>query len=355
MRSIKFYVLCSNNLFALKRHLRFISKEDLFIVINSLNESFINESVDYCKQNNIKFAVTKSDGTPATGKNSLLDIFESSLFDYAVMIDGDDFLTPHGVLTYKKISNLKEPIDVLALECQYGLIAAASNFNNKNLKLILDSDKISPSGGRLFYRPRDFWQTIEWGKYCNKYISSRENHLRVVMISKKAASLYRFDNNFIIGEDTLMYLNYKTEFVKGNLILRHLFDEQPTYVYDNRIGGISSQNSNNFEWIHKLMDEFKRREAAGLMFTNTVPRLKIKFPTDYIPDLCNLPNLELPEPIWDDLMNEEYVKQLVTVITNQRNHSQSVIAELETQIALLNAELNVLRSQISKNTKESEK
>lgn len=344
-------------MFCLRRHANYLQKEDLFIVINTLNESFAKDASDYCKQNGIEFAVTKSDGTPATGKNSLLDIFESSPYDYAVMIDGDDFLTPHGVITYKKIAQLEQPIDALALECQYGLIAAASNFNTKNASALmqLDPDKIVPSGGRLFYRPRDFWQTIEWGKLCNKYVSSRENHLRVVMISKKAASLYRYDSDFIMGEDTLMYLNYKIEFVKKNLVLRHLFDIIPTYVYDTRIGGVSANASRNFEWLYKLIDEFKRRESMGVMFTHTVPRLEIEFPEDYVPDVCNLPNLTLPETKWDDLMNEEYVKQLMHVLTNQRNHAQSVIAELETQLAMVTAELNALRSQISNNTKESEK
>jgi len=354
--TIKFYVLCSKNLLALKKHERFIPKEDLFIVINSLNGSFIREAAMYCDEAGIEYAVTQSDGTPATGKNSLLDIFEASPYDYAVMVDGDDFLTPHGVITYKHIAQQEEAIDVLALECQYGLIPAAGNFTNdftQELRDVIDPDKITPSGGRLFYRPRDFWQTVEWGKYCIKYISSRENHLRVVMISKKAASLYRFDKEFLIGEDTLMYLNYKAEFAKRNLVMRHLFDEVPTYVYDTRIGGISAGESSTLEWIHRLVDEFKRREACGLMFEKVVPRLNIEFPADYVPDLCDLPNLQLPEPRWDDIMNEEYVKQLVQILTNQRNHAQSVIAELETQIYLLTSEVNVLRDQMKKKDKSS--
>lgn len=345
-KSIKFYVLCSSNLFCLKRHERTIPKEDLFVVINSLDGSFIQEAWKYCEDAGIECKVTQSDGTAATGKNSVLDIFDASPYDYAVMIDGDDFLTPHGVYAYKQIAQQEEAIDALALECQYGLIPHSSNFKNGFTKNGGDPDKIVPSGGRLFYRPRDYWQAIEWGKLCNKYISSRENHLRVVMLSKKASRLFRFDRRFTVGEDTLMYLNYKAEFVKGNLVLRHLFDELPTYVYDTRTDGVCAKHKSMYDWVSKLVQEYKRREAKGLMFEKTVPRIEVKLPLDYVPNLGNLPNLQLPEPRWDDFMNEEYVKQLVQILTNQRNHAQSVIAELETQIFLLNSEVTILKEQL---------
>jgi hypothetical protein len=121
MASIKFYALCSENMYALKRHQKTIPKTDLMIILNSMNSQFIKEASSYCKKEGIDFKVTKSDRTPATGKNSVLDEFKSSEHDFMVLIDGDDFLTPHGVFTYKQIADMKSPPDVLALECQYGI------------------------------------------------------------------------------------------------------------------------------------------------------------------------------------------------------------------------------------------
>ena len=72
--SLKFYALCSKNLLATQRHEQTIPKEDLHIVINSLDGDYVNTAVDYCVSANIEYSVTVSDGTPATGKNSVFDI-----------------------------------------------------------------------------------------------------------------------------------------------------------------------------------------------------------------------------------------------------------------------------------------
>lgn len=346
MPSIKFYVLTNKNIFALKRHERTIPKDDLFVVINTRDDFYRDEAIEYCESSGIEYAVTESDGTAATGKNSVLDIFEKSDYDYAAMIDGDDFLTHHGVVTYKLLIE-QSFFDVLALECQYGLIASGASDPeafDPDLRTRLNPDDIGSAGVRAFYRHRDFWQSLEWGKYCGKYISTRENHLRVVILSQKASAMFRFDPNFRIGEDTLMYLNYKKEHERKNLILRHHFDEHPTYVYDTRLGGVSLTGS--VDWLAALLEEYARRESLGLMSDSLITRVEAQYPEDYIMDLGGLPNIELPEPRWGDTMNEEYVKKIVEIITNQRNHAHSVIAELEAQLSLLNTEVGALREQL---------
>lgn len=346
MTSIKFYVLTNKNIHALKRHERTIPKKDLFIVINSKDDFYVNEAKEYCETSGIEYAITTSDGTAATGKNSVLDTFLASSFDYAVMIDGDDYLTSHGVCTYKLLVD-QHSFDALALECQYGLVASGMSSPeafDPNLRTKLNPDAIGAAGMRAFYKPRDFWETTEWGKFCAKYISTRENHLRVVVFSKKAAGMFRFDPKFVVGEDTLMYLNYKQAHVSKQLILRHYFDEFPTYVYDTRLGGVSLIGTT--EWLSMLVKEYKRRESIGLMPDAFIRRIEAKYPEDYIMDLGMLPDLDLPEPRWGDAMNEEYVKKIVDVITNQRNHAHSVIAELEAQLFLLNNEVNSLKYQL---------
>lgn len=346
MPSIKFYVLTNKSIHALKRHERTIPKADLFVVINSKDESYISEAKEYCETSGIEYAITASDGTAATGKNSVLDIFLASNFDYAVMVDGDDYLTSHGVHTYKLLVD-QHDFDALALECQYGLIPSGLSppqAFDPELRSDLNQDDISPAGVRAFYKPRDFWETTEWGKFCTKYISTRENHLRVVILSKKAAGMFRFNKRFKVGEDTLMYLNYKQAHASKQLILRHHFDEFPTYVYDTRLGGVSLIGTK--EWLGMLVEEYARRESLGLMPDIHIQRIEATYPDDYIMDLGMLPDLDLPEPRWGDIMNEEYVAKIVDVITNQRNHAHSVIAELEAQLFLLNNEVNSLKYQV---------
>ena len=42
------------------------------VVINSLDENFVDEIVGFCLVNNIDYTISESDGTPSTGKNAVL-------------------------------------------------------------------------------------------------------------------------------------------------------------------------------------------------------------------------------------------------------------------------------------------
>ena len=96
MGKLKFYALCSRNTRALSRHARKdrsgIPREDLVIVLNTLDKDFKEEAIEWCDKNDVEYVVTESDGTPSTGKNSVLDLFLKSDNDYMVLIDGDDLL-----------------------------------------------------------------------------------------------------------------------------------------------------------------------------------------------------------------------------------------------------------------------
>jgi len=110
-------------MFALKRHEKTIPKEDLIVVINTLIDEFSTKAVEYCTTNNIEHYVTESDGSPSKGKNSVMDLFQESEHDYMVLIDGDDFLTPHGTWTYKKLAESESCPDALSLQHQWGIYA----------------------------------------------------------------------------------------------------------------------------------------------------------------------------------------------------------------------------------------
>ena len=119
--ALKFYALCTRNIYALMRHAKYIPKGDLFIIINSQNEEFIAAAEHYCKSESIDYAITESDGTAATGKNSFLDTFLASDNDYAVLVDGDDFITPHDVVTYRLIATMPNPRDAIGITNQIGI------------------------------------------------------------------------------------------------------------------------------------------------------------------------------------------------------------------------------------------
>lgn len=347
--TIKFYVLCSKNLLATQRHLQMIAKEDIHYVFNSQDADYVAEATAWCDSESIPYSVTESDGTAATGKNTVFDVFTASDNDYMVLVDGDDFLTPHGVWTYKQIAENGNAPDVIALEYQYGLYAERGYFTGYDNDPHLtcsdpnNHDQIQGFPSRCFLQPYSYWHkaingnlidtTIEtefvaqlsdvhqrWSTYCFNYINGWETHCRIVFYSKAAAQ-FRFDPSLIIGEDTLQYFALKHEHVNGRLTMKVLVDRYPTYVYDTRIGGVCADGWHNDggegwkDWLDALVARYEEYDAAGMMHTDELPKIAVCYlpwddptlggwdviwPEGYTPDLLNLVNFPGPQEIWWD-------------------------------------------------------
>ena len=341
---LRFYVLSCRNMYALKRHFKVMPIDQTTFVINTLDKEFENEAVAYCQSQGAEVLVTGSNGTASVGKNSVIDIFEQSSYDHFVLIDGDDYLTPHGVWTYNYIAEMDDAPDVLALEYQYGLwresgygfnlISQMTDgylINNPYLGCTdpMNVEKIMPYGARVFLQKKRWWHSAlagnlvrtiagddfsnrlnlahkKWVNLAYKYIGEWETHHRIVLCSRKAIDGFRYDPEFAVGEDTLLYLRYKDAYVRGDLKLKHYFDRYPTYVYDTRVNGVVVENKNKdhvidlgwCEWLEQLSGKFEEMESEGLMHEATsVPIINddIEWPSGYTPDtlgLANYPGLQ---------------------------------------------------------------
>lgn len=346
---LKFYALCSKNLKATKRHERTIPKEDLYIVINSQDSDYVTAATNYCLEAGIPYSVTESDGTAATGKNSVFDIFNGSDNDYMILVDGDDFITPHGVWLYKQLAESASPPDVVALEYQYGIFADRGYLTDHYFDPYIgcsdtdDHDQVQGFGCRTFLQPFSYWekaingtliQTSEtnpfsyrlndvhqrWARYAWKYINNWETHCRIVWYSKVAAQ-FPFDTRHRIGEDTLQYFILKNEHVNNRLTMKILMDRYPTYVYDTRVGGVCQDQHFRvgqpgwIDWLEPLTERYEEYDAAGLMHDIKLPQIKVCYtPWDdptwgydilwhtdvYTPDLMGLVNYPGPNVVyWD--------------------------------------------------------
>ena len=71
-----FYVLSSHNIYALKRQFKTLPVDKTTVIINTTHIEFRQQAISYCEENKVRYFVTDSDGTAATGKNSFLDIFD---------------------------------------------------------------------------------------------------------------------------------------------------------------------------------------------------------------------------------------------------------------------------------------
>jgi len=327
MAKLKYYALCSRNMHTTKRHLDTIPKEDLVIVINTLLDTeervaYKNEAVAWCQAEGVEYYVTESDGTPSTGKNSVFDIFQNSDNDYMVLVDGDDWITPHGIWLYDKIAQSESPPDVIALEYQIGVLAAAEwSMPESKTQATFNPAYIPAFAYRTFLHTKSWWEKTLEGTYipylpndeysrrlnaahtriysfAYNYINNWEPHLRITFYSKKACtSEFRMDPELLVGEDTMQYCNLKFAWSRGRIDLRHLHETYPTYVYDQRLEGIVDYANKRDEdwgsvlWMDRLAEAYDEFLSQGKGCTTKPDYVDLPdFPEDYIADTSGLVN-----------------------------------------------------------------
>lgn len=154
-------ILCSNKLNYLKLSYNSVINQimfndyDIYIVINTLDEIFYNNVINYFNndfiQNNSKLKKiirTDSNGNPGKGHNSCINIFKKEiLYDYLILLDGDDFLYP---ISLHKINNLYEKtnFDILTLSGNTKLnktetINYDNESNNYNININYKFDELN--------------------------------------------------------------------------------------------------------------------------------------------------------------------------------------------------------------------
>lgn len=323
MGKLKFYVLTSGDLLALSRHTSSqysnIPKEDLFIVINTTDKKYEKAAIEYCEQERIEYCITDSDGSASRGKNSVLEIFLNSDNDYMVQIDGDDYLTPHGVWLYKHLAESDSPPDAIALMNQMSYIIDNSSdilkterFVNEPEKYLNDRQYEIPTVLARFF-DFDYELTSEYDyiselisrgvpkekaklyseanrkfyKNANRYCQNSESHHRVTWLSKVAAAMHKYPEGHKVGEDTLFFYLLKNESSLGKIDFK-INDEYPaTYIYDQRIPSTvvkEVEGGTNWQWMVDFNDAVEWFESAGVMSDDELPLLKIDYPHDYVPD-----------------------------------------------------------------------
>ena len=123
MNKFVFFILTSSNHKLLKVCYNTVINQknhnidyDIIIVVNSLNSNYINDVINEFQNIDVEIIQTQSNGKPGMGHNSLINIFNNRpIYDYMLMIDGDDFLYPYAFHQLSKIIHSKNP-DILVLQ-----------------------------------------------------------------------------------------------------------------------------------------------------------------------------------------------------------------------------------------------
>ena len=294
---LKFYILISSEPGRLWRHFSpdysALPKNQTEVIINTTSKQDERDLVQFCNDFDISYTVTESNGTPARGKNSVLEIFSKSSHDYCVQIDGDDYLTPHGVELYQQIAESGSAPDAICLKNQVSM-TPARKISDKNLQI---SKFFTQTGQQVDYdtlreamledgiseeKIKEFFSYKEtFHSWCDDFVEENETHSRVVFFSKKAAE-YRFREDMMIGEDTLQYYELKNAHMLGKLRM-FCNDEYPvTYVYRQDTGGTVYTETNGFQdwtWMKEFNTEVEKLFDLGKLWNDDLPLLEIDYTT----------------------------------------------------------------------------
>lgn len=280
--TLKFYVLTSRNLKCVKRHFHSLPKEHTTVIINTKDDNYASECFGWCKNNGVDVEITESNGMPGKGKNSVLDHFGTTDYKFMLLIDGDDFVQPHGVNYYTAISTRADAPDGIQI------VWSKSWSNGRNAGKTLfapfpweDNFKEwarNKSDNFPFLKPHLVRQyrnrnelEIQFNIHRNQ--NSTWNYppdsmhfmdcARLIFWSKKLASSVRFREDLMIGEDSL--LNYEVRDMAYNkqIVLEKIKDNQErTYYYDLTNSGIVRrlQNKVDWGWLVPLNEAIAARE-----------------------------------------------------------------------------------------------
>jgi len=297
---MRFYVLVSYNSAALKRTLVGLPKDKTQVVINTLGDA--QELILMCEYMRVPYVVTESDGTPATGKNSMMEVFLKSDDDYGVFIDSGDILTPTGVEYYTKLERRPKPPDLVVLYKQIEIMGEidvdrlspnmlASQFP-KEWSVRYPYDKSVDDVYKLSEKQLYEWMCFQADRvgdddeirvhskerkifhdFMNEFSEEYEYMTRMVFISRKAAEYIDYDNSLMIGEDTVQYLKLKKLALEGHLRAfkkRDGLGVSPTYLQVFDGGSITNRRRTTWDWCIPLNRKLEEMQYQGEMPTPNV-------------------------------------------------------------------------------------
>jgi hypothetical protein len=243
-----------------------------------------------------------------------------------VHIDGDDYLTPHGVWVYDHLANTASPPDAVFLWRQKGLVRKwwegegesvetsdpfcidFEDLLNGDQSHVTDYREAAREAGRdmgdIEYHienSRTFWQ------FQHKYCEPLTQHCRLTFLSKSAAEI-KFPEEVVVGEDTLHYFLLKDQQKEGKLKVFKNTEYPPTYIYDQTGAGTvvrESLGGQDTTWIVKFMDIAKTYVGKGIVHeAYELPELYVDYPEGYTPNLCGYDSGGVHFNVLDPVSNE---------------------------------------------------
>lgn len=215
------------------------------IVVNTMNDQYYQQVLS--KRFPLPVVRTDSNGKPGKGKNSCLDIFLDSDFDFISQIDGDDILYPTYLHSLGEHVSRFPCIDVLGIipmdviDADKNMLGHRIEFNDEiiggvwGISLIHPSSNI-PGPGRSYMWDNPLPQSADF----------------IILQSRKSASI-RMHETIGVGEDHLYSIQLLSEHQKGNLCYFHTMSSDMFIIDRTTIDSVQKLYPQ-----HEHVDELKR-------------------------------------------------------------------------------------------------
>lgn len=246
---------------------------DILIVVNSMNAGHEYDIRDSEICNKHKIISTKSNGSPGTGKNSVLKYFCDTAYDRLILIDGDDFFLPDGHELLVNTIKDNPDIDILGLQGEVVLLNNKTTYwkgsEGLDVKAMLDTAQVKS--------PNEITNTLQFIASTTPLVYKNGwTFHRFIVYNKKSAAMVKF-SPVLTFEDIIASCDVQLMHDKKQLNFT-LFESRNVYVYDRTdIEGVSTTMLKENDTFH-----------MGLFFENYKEHELSKFPEIVLPCLYDM-------------------------------------------------------------------
>lgn len=209
-------ILTSDDTAKLERAIKSVEGDvDILVVANSLDTSYAEKAKEVADRYGCQFIETVSNGTPGRGKQSVLDYFNTTDYDYLIPIDGDDYIFEGGISRIVDIVT-QNGYDVLSNTGQHmadGRNVVTDLFMNDMFK----------------YKEWNMLELRSWMEFVKtiKKFNLPGSMMRFICLSKNATTSFRYRDDLEGSED--MYAACEI-YLNDNL--KRETTQEKIYIYD---------------------------------------------------------------------------------------------------------------------------
>lgn len=250
----KLLKICYNTLINQKNH---NIDYTIIIVVNSTNPNYYNQVLSEFENINVEIIQTKSNGKPGMGHNSLITLFKNRpIYDYMLMIDGDDFLYPYALNQLQKCFQQQSNLDMLVLKSTDKFKFLDSNTYDL-FNIYLNNDFYIES--KIYIDYKLYPWNHEHMNLSNMYKNSLCTPVRLFLLSRKILKYTTslFCEKSDLYDDYLLFLNF-IKFSQYSDLNTFIIPGKYIYIYNttNNLSQTNISDNDDLVYYEDLKSEF---------------------------------------------------------------------------------------------------